>query len=313
MPRAAIASVSFVLALLAAGVASAQDVNPRRADDFETPRGMALGSGVRASAGGTSAVAYNPANLPVAKLYQIEESDQYDPSSGRLSFGGALADSTTDYVHAGVALRGILDTTGHSYSGFDGRLVLAMPIGNQFAIGLAGRYASISRSGIMPAGAVNNVLFERFTMDAAARVTPVPGLHIAAIGTNLISTGSKLAPRLVGGSASYTIDNVFTLGLDVFFDLSDPASGGVIDAGYHWMMGGGVEWLLGGRVPVRLGYFYDKARDVHVLSGGVGYVDPKYAVDLAFRQELETTAIDDSGHHEGLQTVLLLAFRYFVQ
>lgn len=316
--RIAFSRVALVAVILVVGAATAraQTRSDARPDDIETPRGMALGSGVRASAAGTSAVDYNPANLPVARLYHIEEFTGYEPSSGRLIAGSALADSTTDYMHAGLAVRGIHDMSGRSSSGFDGRVALAFPLGPMFAVGVAGRYASITRSAGAPGAAgVNTLLFEGFTLDVAARVTPLPGLHIAAIGTNLIDTGSRLAPRLVGGSASYTIGNVFTFGADLFFDASNSwfPTGHVYDAGEHFMAGAGLELLVASRFAARAGYFYDKARDVHAVSGGIGWVDSKFGVDLAFRQEVASTHRGSAPDVAELQTTLLLSFRYFVQ
>jgi hypothetical protein len=68
------------------------------------------------------------------------------------------------------------------------------------------------------------------------------------------------------------------------------------------MLLGAAGEVFTGEVPIRLGYFYDSGRGIHYITAGVGFVQPEYGIDFAWRQQI--VGDDDSN--------LLLSFRYFV-
>lgn len=298
--------MALVLAL--AGTAEAQTASPERAseagprspllaDTMETARGMALGLGARASASSTSGVAYNAAGLSIGRHYHVETVASYHPQAGRLGFGGSLADSYSGPVNMGVNYRYILGTSGQGYAGMDGRVAIGIPIGDSFAVGATGRYMSFWREG---ADENADPYAEHVTFDASIRVSPIEGLHIAALGYNLIDVGSSLAPMQVGGSISYTIDGMFTLAFDGLADLGtfDNDDGTIRPEA---LFGGSVEYFTG-EVPIRAGYFYDTGRDYHYVSAGAGWMNEEVGVDVAWRQQVTGP----------LDTWLLASFRYFV-
>lgn len=266
-------------------------------DGTDTARGLGMGIGARASAMSTSALAYNPANLTLARVYHIDASTGYEPQLGRLTFQSALVDSYSGPVAAGLSFRGLLNVGGSGYSGTEGRAAVAIALGEFFSVGAAGRYVSLT-----PAGGNTRPLVEQLNVDVALRVTPVAGLHFVGLANNLIDapctmSGFCAMPRTFGGGVSYTYDGVFTIGADVLFDTTTPSTQlGVFG-------GGGVEWLAGGTVPIRAGYAYDHLRVVHTVTAGLGYVDPKFGVDFGLRQD----AVGGSA------TTLMLSVRYFVQ
>lgn len=269
------------------------------AEDFDTARGMAMGSGARASAASTSALEMNPANLALSRIYHIETAVGYRPQVTNFSFGGSLVDSFSSPVAMGVSYRYLLGNGHDGHAGMDGRIGLAVPIGDAFSIGVSGRYVSFTREG-QAADDTRGPYAEGVTMDAGLRVTPLPGFHIAAIGQNLIDFGSPLVPRLVGGGLSYTIDNMFTIAADGMADLST----------FHYadaslrpeaLFGLGLE-LFTGEVPIRAGYQYDTGRGVHYVTAGLGYVNASFAIELSYRQQLV--------NQEG--SWLMLSFRYFI-
>lgn len=287
----AVLLAALVFALPA--LATAQDA----ADTTESARGMAMGSGVRASAAGTSALAYNPANLSLARLYHIESGVAYDPGAGRFGLHAALVDSTTDTIAMGLSFRTLLGDGDGGYGGYDGRIGLGMALGEAVSVGLSGRYLNLSRTGQLPVGVTSDRVVRGFTLDAALRISPGAGFHLTGLGLNLIDLESGLAPVQVGGSASYTAGGVFTLGADVLVNLSRDLPGTPV------MLGGGLEWLTGGRVPIRAGYLYDELRATHVFTAGLGYVDQKVGIDLALRQDV-------AGQND---TLMMASFRYFVR
>ncbi len=265
-------------------------------DTMETARGMAMGLGARASATSTSAVAYNAAGLSIGRLYHIETSAFYEPSAARFGFGGTLIDSYSGPVNAGVNFRYIQGNGQNGHGGYDGRVALGVPIGENFALGATGRYVSFWREG----QANQPPYAESFTFDASIRVSPVQGLHFAALGYNLLPIASPLTPMQVGGSASYTIDGRLTLAFDGLADLSSwHNADGTIKP--EALFGGAVEYFTG-EVPIRAGYIYDTGRDAHFVSAGVGWMNQQLGFDIAWRQQL-------TGDYH---TWLLASFRYFI-
>lgn len=262
----------------------------------DTPRSLALGTGGRASAVSTAAVIQNPAAMALSRLYHMEAMASFVPDLGRWAFGGTVIDSMTNRLAAGFSMRGILGNGETGYGGIDGRLALAFPLMDELAIGLSGRYLSLKQEGMNADGTENtNPLAEGFTMDASIIVAPFQWLRIAALAQNFIDLGSTLTPVLFGGSASVIVD-ALTIGGDVLTDISSYDDPTIV-------AGGGVEYLAGGVVPIRAGYRFDQGRGVHTVSGGLGYMDPKWGLEVSFRHDV----------HGADSTQVMLGFRYFVQ
>jgi hypothetical protein len=286
---AALAGLSF---LSVGAPAAAQDVP--EADTYETTRGIGLGSGNRASARATSALAYNPAAIGLAPAYHLEAFAGYQPDQSGWSVGGAAVDSVTNKVAAGVSFRGVFDLGEANYQGYDGRLGLAVPFSDKIALGVSGRFLKLrpQAQDVDPA----DTGVKGFTLDASVTLVPVEGLSIAGFGYNLIDRDSPLAPMRVGGGASYSFGETFSVGGEGLVDLSTFDHATVI-------AGGGVEYFAGGLVPLRFGYRYDSGRDIHSVSGGLGYVDQQVGIDVSLRQDVDGAS----------DTKLLFSLRYHVQ
>jgi hypothetical protein len=278
--------------LSSAALATAQD---RRAETLETPRGLALGTGARASSVSTAALAYNQAAMPLSKLYHLEGIVGYAPSNGLWTLGASVVDSNTNSLAAGLSFRGLIGTEDEGYSGLDGQLALAYPLAEFLSIGVGARYIWLTENAQVPEGA-DETPVQGFTVGASLVLQPFEGLRIAAFGSNLVDLESSLTPVQVGGSAAFTYDGVFTVGGDVLVDLStfeDP----------EFLAGGGVEFLAAGKVPIRGGYVFDSGRQIHSVSGGLGYVEAAWGVELSLRQDVSGAS----------DTAVLASFRYFVQ
>ena len=298
--RIALVALALALTLPLGGRAFAQESTTLPpADDYETTRGMAMGLGARASAASTSALGSNPANLALGRLYHVESVVGYVPQHTNFTFGASILDSFSSPVALGVQYRYVLGNGQYGHSGMDGRVGLAYAFSEAFSIGVAGRYHSFAREG-QQEGDTRGPYAEGVNFDVSLRLTPVPGLHIAAIGQNLIEYGTPYVARLVGGSVSYTFENVLTLAVDGFADLSTfhDANGSLRP---EMLLGGAAE-VFTGEVPIRAGYFYDSGRGIHYVTAGVGYVRPEFGIDFAWRQQI--VGEDD--------TWLTLSFRYFV-
>ncbi|WP_157070320.1 hypothetical protein [Sandaracinus amylolyticus] len=282
-----------------ARLAAQAAIDPPVAEGYDTTRGLAMGLGARASAASTSALQYNAAGLTIGRVYHIESVAGYEPGTTRFSVGAAVVDSYSSPIAMGMSYRYIHGNGEYGHGGMEGRLSLALPIGDAFAIGVSGRYMSYWREG-QPEGDTRGPFAEGVTVDAAIRVMPIEGLHIAALGFNLIDHGTSLVPRLVGGSASYTIDRMVTIAFDGLADLSTFYN---VDGSLRpeAAFGGAVEVFISG-VPIRAGYSFDTGRDIHYVTAGLGYVTQDWGLDFSWRQQV--VGDDD--------TWLLLGFRYFV-
>jgi hypothetical protein len=307
---AAFGLVSIVLTSSAAltSSANAEDrfVPPSR---IESPRGVALGTGARATAASTQAQADNPANLPIGQLYQVESSLAYDPTFKRFSFNASVVDSMTSRLAAGVSARTLLGNgEAGKNSGWEGRIGLGFPVIEQLSVGIGMRYANmkIADHRAVPERPRETPEMEPdrrfrlkgFTMDAALTLRPIPGLSIAGLAYNIIDKKSLLAPMMVGGSAGFSSGSL-TLGGDVLVDLNKHKQ---FD-GPKLLVGGGLEFLAGGAIPLRVGYQYDAARAQSAVTGGLGFVDARFGLLASLRQTV----------NQGSETSLFFAVQYFVQ
>jgi hypothetical protein len=283
---------------------------------MESARGMALGTGARAAAASTQAQADNPANLVIGGLYHIESFVGYDPTFKRIGWGGAVVDSLTGRLAAGASARVLFgDNDAGDNKGWEAKIGLGFPIIEMLSVGIAGRYSNIriadthadpdSRSPTLAPTApgatapVDQVFrLKHFTLDAAATLRPIPGLAIAALGYNLINTKSKLAPTIVGGGLAFTT-GMLTVGGDVLVDLNRHD----MFPGPRLTFGGGLEYLAGNVLPLRVGYAYDQGRQQSYVTGGLGYVDPRFAIQLSLRQSVS----------QGSETSLFFSVAMFVQ
>ena len=245
----------------------------------ESARGLALGAGLRSSAISTSALAYNPAALALGKLYHLEGSVDYMTDLKTVALGGAVVDSSTARLAAGLSFRGFLSGEG-GLGGIDGRLGLAFPFSDAVAIGLSGRYVNVESEAGKDAGfARSQRLVKGFTMDASLRVAPVPEVQLDIAAYNFINRDSLYAPIMVGGGASVALGELGLLGADMLVDLTSYDSA-------DFIVGGGLEILAAQTVPLRAGYSYETQREQHTLTFGIGYTDRAVGFDLSLRQQL---------------------------
>ncbi len=262
-----------------------------------TARTMALGGGTHAIAQSTSALYVNPAAMGMSRVYHVDTSVLWDPSTDRWGFGGAVVDSTRR-VGAGLAYHYSLldgDTRNHDF-----RIGIAASITDGVSLGVTGRY--LDYVGVPSTVDANNVRirgteYSGFTVDVGLALKPFPWLALGVTGYSLSNPDTALSPLSIGGGIGVVPTDTLHIVADTTWDLTSFADG----PRARWS--GGVEFLAG-RVPLRVGYTYDDARlinPVHLITAGLGYIDQMFAAELSMRQEV-------SG---GSQTTLLLNLRYF--
>jgi hypothetical protein len=261
----------------------------------ESARGLALGTGSRATAMSTSALSYNPAGLVLGKLYHLEGVVDYMPDLRTLSLGGAVVDSSTSSLGAGFALRGFLGGS-KAMGGIDGRLGVALPFSDGISFGLVGRYVNVSADLPDASGMARSTrLAQGFTMDASLRVAPIPSVQLDIASYNFINRHSAYAPVYFGGGGAVALGDIASIGVDL---LADVTSFNKTD----FTIGGGAEVFAGNTVPLRAGYSYDTQRSQHTLTFGLGYTDSSVGVDISLRQQIGG----------GGDTRLMGAFRIYV-
>jgi opacity protein-like surface antigen len=267
----------------------------------ETARGLGLGTGSRASAVSTSALAYNPAALVMGRLYHVEASVDYMPEFDAVALGGAVVDSSTSKVAAGLALRGFLSGR-EGLGGLDGRLGIAFPFSDAVSIGLGGRYITMSSDDEVPDPSDpgetlvdETELAQGFTMDVGLRVQAADMLHFTLATFNFVDLDTAYVPVLVSTGVALGLGSIGSLGFDMLTDLTSYEKA-------TYTLGGGVEILAGNQIPLRGGYSVDTERKIQWVTGGIGYTDRWLGFDLSVRQGV-------SGNSE---TRVLGAVKYYV-
>ena len=279
------------------GALVAPGAEPPREETYETARGIGMGLGGRATAQGTSALAYNAANIGMAPLYHIETMAGFVPGDRAWMYGGAIVDSVTSKMAAGLSFHGFYGSGDRAYRGYDGRLALGLPLSPKIGLGASARYVNLRSRRENAEGETVGAGVNAFTLDASIRVTPVEGLHIAVLGNNLIRTDSPLAPTTVGGGIGYAFGTVFTASGDILVDLTTFAKA-------ELLLGIGLEYLAGESFPLRVGYRRDQGRNLHQVTAAVGYVDQAFGIDIAMRQDVA---------HGDNDTQILMNLRYHAQ
>jgi hypothetical protein len=284
-----------------------------RESRIESARGVAMGSGARASSASTQAQAENPANLPLGHIAHMESTFGYEPQLKAMAAGASVMDGmTSGYFAMGMATRFLFGDN----SGWEGRLGLGVPIGEMIALGVAARYANFTsrdkharpenldainaaeEAGDEPLAEDHTYKLKRFTMDASVTIRPMPAVAISALGYNLINTHTPLAPMLVGGSLSFGRE-VLSLGGDVLVDLNQHKQFN----GVKLQIGGGLEYLTQGVAPLRAGYLYDQGRQQHAVTAGIGYLNKQFSIQISLRQYVT----------DQKDTMLFSAVQYYVQ
>lgn len=253
-----------------------------REDTFESARSLALGLGNRASSYGTGALAGNVANLAHLPIYDLEAAFSSVPQEKTFGIGGAIVDAkTSQSIAAGIMARGVIGNRERDYNGYDLKIGLSVPIANRLSIGVAGRYLKFNANREDQNGDPIGPDVRGFTLDAAVRVMIVQGLHIAAIGENLVNRESSLVPQRFGGGVAYNFKRMFDVGFDLLADFSTFRT-------TQLLMGSGVEYVLLDKVPLRAGWRGDLGRGIHALTAGVGYDSQKVSIAFSMRHEFHT-------------------------
>lgn len=275
----------------------------------ETPRIAAMGGALRAFSSSADALFINPANMATSRVYHVGALAQIWPEASRQSYGLAIVDSIVSASRLAGGLGGTWtrqDPSGVDRTSYDLRFALAFPFSEHFFLGATGRYLSMRQDGfprglfdLRPSSAAGGLqgkaIVQSITFDAGMTLKPIPELALSIVGTNLTDPGHGFLPLTFGGGVAYGTRD-FTVEGDA---LGDFTTYGETKA--RAMLGG--EYLAGDHFPVRAGYRYDEGAQSHALTGGFGYVDTAYEVDLA----LQRVIVGERA------TAIIIGFKYHVE
>ena len=284
--------------------------------DIEGPRWVAFGGAQAALGSSTTAVYDNPANLAAARVYHFEGIVGLSPEANRQSYGGGIADSSTNQLAARPAgtdsangLAGgiagtwsTMDPDGINRQWTDLRIALAYPVLNNLFIGLTGRYLQVNQAvgtgpfgnDLVSSGTPDQGLASIFTFNAGVTYRPIHALSLAILGQNLTDPNHPIAPTTLTGALGLDL-RVFSAEVDAMTDFttySAPTERLAI----------GAEVFLFDRLAIRAGYRFDAGDRVHSLSGGLGWIDKHFSVEASVRQDLVA---------DHPNTFVVFGFRYF--
>jgi hypothetical protein len=285
---------------------------------------MAFGGAQTALGASTTAVYDNPANLASSRVYHFEGIVAFSPEANRQSYGGGIADSSTNQLAArpagtdaanGLAggIAGTWSTMDPGTGGInrqwtDMRLALAYPVLPNLFVGLTGRYlqvnqvanpdagpfAQASSPDLVADGTSTQGLASIFTFNAGITYRPIKALSIGVVGQNLTDPGRPIAPTTVAGGIGLNLD-IFSVEVDSLVDFTTYGSP-------RGRLMGGAEVFLFDRLAIRAGYRIDAGQKTQSLCGGLGWIDKHFSVEAAIRQDVV------SDHPN---TMLVFGFRFF--
>lgn len=258
------------------GVASVPgDATAPPPSNYLTPRQIGMAGAGMASAAGSTALVYNPANLGIAPVYHVETGFSYLVGENAFGIQTAIVDSITQKIAIGSSFRNIFGGGSQNFDGWDLRLGAGMPLSESIAAGVGLRYLKIDGYSRFDSGQRVGEEVNGFTIDAAIRVTLGSKFHIAALAYNLIDLDSSLAPTQVGGSVAVSIVESFSIGADFLSDLNSFSY-------TTFLLSLGGEYFLKDMIPIRVGYRNDFGRGVQTISNSVGFVNEQLSVEFAW-------------------------------
>lgn len=314
------AAVLVSLTLTSHARADASSLVPEVGYDYgevETARSAAMGGALRALGNGVTGLYLNPANMALTRVYHLMALAQIWPEARRQTYGAAAVDSVTGRLAGGAGGNyGVLDPDGVDRKWTDARVAIAFPLSDRFYAGITGKYLKLRESGYprtgfgLPTsyasgGLAQDPIVDGFTFDAGITVKPADALFIGVIGSNLTNAGDGLRPLSLGGGIGYGTSDITAEG-DLVADFTTfTNAAGSNRTTTRAMLG--FEYLAGDHYPLRLGYRYDQGQSSHAISGGVGYVDPQFSVDVGLRR---TIGVKDP---YGPVTTFVIDLQYFIE
>jgi hypothetical protein len=307
----AVAAVGLGLATGAGSKPASADpmsTTPELAYDMGEPpgaRAIGMGGALNALGVSTTALALNPANMTMARVYHLEALAALSPEAGRQTYGLAVVDSVLNSSRLAGGLLGTwseMDPDGMHRIWTDVRGGLALPLGDHLSLGATGRWLRVQQdagagpfgSDAVSGGTSGGPVLNAFTFDAGATGAIGDAFRIGVVGHNLTNLGTALAPTTGALGVGYGTHE-FALEADGLLDFTTYSA-----VRGRLMVGG--ELFVADRYAIRAGWRYDGGNNVNSPSVGLGYIDPHFGIEVAVRHDLVAQHASTFG---------VLALRYF--
>jgi opacity protein-like surface antigen len=255
-----------------------------------------MGSALRGAAAANASLYTNPAGMASTKLMHLEAGYQYDAAEEGHAGNASVVDSTTPVAGGFGATYQVWDPI-RKIEGYDLRLSLALAAGDFFFVGATGKYFDLAEGAVAadaPAGTEPGPVAKGITFDLGAMARLGEAITIGVTGYNLRRLDGDLAPVGVGGGIGVAPFQLLLADVDVVYDFPRDAR-----PEGHYLVG--AEYFANGQYPVRVGYRFSEATNAHDVTIGLGYVDPRFGIDLAGRRQVAG----------GDETVASVALRVF--
>jgi hypothetical protein len=288
--------------------ADPMSTSPEQGYDLgEVPSARAVGMGGALNALGvsTTSLYLNPANMPLARVYHLEALAAVSPQAQRQTYGGAIVDSVLNSSRISGGIGGTwsqMDPSAIHRVWSDVRAGVALPLGDYVAIGATGRWLHVDQAvasgpfghSLASDGTTNGSILNTITFDAGATASLGDSLRIGLVGHNLTNPGTALAPTTGAAGIGYAT-HLFAVEADGLLDFTT----------YRSVTGRvmfGAEMFVADRYALRAGWRYDTGTHLHTPSLGLGYIDPRWSIEVGVRHDI---AADHAS------TLAVLSLRYF--
>ena len=254
------------LALL---VAAATVALPAPAAAYEGARLLSAAGAQRALGKGNDAIYSNPAGIALAKVYLVELGALDDLHGTERLFNASVVDSQAGPLAAGLGYT-YIEKTGPESAEIVGHRVdvdLATRLSDRSALGITARYVTTSED--------EDAGFDLFTLDAGFQWQAESGVSLGLTAYNLTNADESEFPISWGAGVGFGSGG-FSVEADVLYNakIGRPKFAGVL--GY----------VISDLVPLRAGVSYDRATESISVSGGIGYQEFKFGIDLGYRQRV---------------------------
>jgi len=252
-------------------------------DDQLGPRALALGDSSRGDARGAMSIALNPSGLPGNSELAFEGTYGYRFADGASSVTVSGCDSTNPlpgcfyyrFLTASPTIGGVdVDRRAH-----EGGLTLARMVTPRLFVGTNFKYFDYNSAVPGEEDASG------FTFDTGVTAVLMPQLRVGVVGHHLLGKSSSQYPRAVGTGLVLRPISTLTVLFDALWRLDRPEGQ---STGHY---GGGLEYFFSSSdrqsgFPIRLGAVHDVAADGTYVSGGLGFMSAKLAVDVGLRRQV---------------------------
>jgi hypothetical protein len=273
--------------------------------EIPSARAVGMGGALNALGVSTASIYLNPANMPLARVYHLEALGAVSPEAQRQTYGLAIVDSVLNSSRISGGVGGTwseMDPSAMHRVWTDVRAALAMPLGDNLSLGATGRWLQVDQAvasgplghSLASDGTTNSSIFNGFTFDVGATASLGDSLRVGVVGHNLTNPATSLAPTTGALGIGYATQ-VFAVEADGLLDFTT----------YHSVQGRvmvGGEVFLADHYAVRAGWRYDTGTRLNTPSLGIGYVDPRWSIELG-------ASHDATGSHAS--TLAVLSLRYF--